>query len=379
MPVGPRPPQRYGVPSSARAASSGHSAGSGSPRRVRPGRRPAAGASRRTQPGSRAGPARAARAARPGATSRSSSTTTGSPSSAWVTRSAGARVPRARRRAGPRRRSRDRPECRGSRRGAARRRRTTTGAAPSASHQAASRSPTSVVPTAATRLPAAATPMPVSIIEPTMVPMPWRAARASWSRAACQAAGLGELDVDQVGGAPLDHRDQVGEGEHRLVGHHRRAHRGGDPGQAVEVGGGTGCSTSSTPAPASSSARITRIAWSGVQPWLASSRSATDGPTAARTARTRATSVAASVPTFSLSAVNPSATRSRAAAARSSAVARGDRHVGGRRRARRAPSSTASGTPARRAARSWRAMSRPALAPRPGGACGPTAASTSPR
>ena len=48
---------------------------------------------------------------------------------------------------------------------------------------------------------------------------------------------------------------------------------------------GTGCSTSSTSRPASSRAPITRTASRGVQPWLASSRSRTSGPTAARTAR----------------------------------------------------------------------------------------------
>src|SRR6185503_10549181 len=57
---------------------------------------------------------------------------------------------------------------------------------------------------------------------------------------------------------------------------------------------------------------------SGVQPWLASRRIVTSAPTASRTARTRATSVAASVPTFIFSVVNPSATRWTPATARSS-------------------------------------------------------------
>ena len=51
----------------------------------------------------------------------------------------------------------------------------------------------------------------------------------------------------------------------------------------------TGCSTNSTSRPASSIARMTAIAWSGVQPWLASTRIRASGA-ASRTARTRATS-----------------------------------------------------------------------------------------
>ncbi len=43
---------------------------------------------------------------------------------------------------------------------------------------------------------------------------------------------------------------------------------------------------------------MTWTASSRVQPWLASSRMATSGPTASRTAATRCTSVLASVPTF---------------------------------------------------------------------------------
>ena len=77
----------------------------------------------------------------------------------------------------------------------------------------------------------------------------------------------------------------------------------------------TGCSTNSTPRSATSSARMTETASSRVQPWLASRRIATPGPTASRTEATRCTSVDASVPTFILSVVKPAATRSRAVSA----------------------------------------------------------------
>ena len=67
----------------------------------------------------------------------------------------------------------------------------------------------------------------VSIIEPTMLPMPVRARRA---RAGCAAtrepAALRELDVDQVGGAAADHLDEVADAEHGLVGHDRRVDGG---------------------------------------------------------------------------------------------------------------------------------------------------------
>jgi hypothetical protein len=171
------------------------------------------------------------------------------------------------------------------------------------------------VPTAATRLPAAATPTPVSIIEPTMVPIPWAPASRSWSRAAARPPALASLTLTSVA-APRSitafRSASVNTASSAITGVATAAVTRARPSRSVA---GTGCSTSSTPAPESSSSRITRIAWSGVQPWLASSRITTDGPTAERTARTRATSVAASVPTLSFSAVNPSATRSRAAAA----------------------------------------------------------------
>ena len=70
---------------------------------------------------------------------------------------------------------------------------------------------------------------------------------------------------------------------------------------------------------------MTRTASKQSQPVLASTRSATSGPAPSRAARTRATSVAASVPTLSLSVRKPSATRARAASAISSGSP--DRHA----------------------------------------------------
>ena len=107
--------------------------------------------------------------------------------------------------------------------------------------------------------------------------------------------------------------------------------------------------------------RITRTASPGVQPWLASSRIRMSGPTAARTARTRSRSPAASVPTFSLSTPKPSARRCRAAAARSTASpAASVTSVGTRSVV--PPSNRTRGTPSRRAARSCRATSTAAFA-----------------
>ncbi len=139
---------------------------------------------------------------------------------------------------------------------------------------------------------------------------------------------------------------------------------------------GTGCSTSSTPRSARSSARITVIASSGVHPWFASRRIVTVGPTAWRTARTRATSVAASVPTFIFRVEKPSATRCPAAAARSSAEP-ADSVTSVRRTAGYAavpgraaapvvgdPRKAGRVSPARRATRSRTAVSTAALAPK---------------
>ena len=56
----------------------------------------------------------------------------------------------------------------------------------------------------------------------------------------------------------------------------------------------------------------------GVQPWFASNRIPTSGPTAARIALTRATSARASVPTLAFSRVKPAATLATASAATAS-------------------------------------------------------------
>src|SRR5690606_4319381 len=52
------------------------------------------------------------------------------------------------------------------------------------------------------------------------------------------AAGLHQLDVDDVGGATLDQVDHLGGAEHAFVGHHRRVHALGDVFQALDVARG---------------------------------------------------------------------------------------------------------------------------------------------
>ncbi len=51
------------------------------------------------------------------------------------------------------------------------------------------------------------------------------------------AAGLHQLDVDDVGGAHLDQVDHLGRAEYAFVGHHRRVHAVGDVLQSVQVAG----------------------------------------------------------------------------------------------------------------------------------------------
>ena len=70
----------------------------------------------------------------------------------------------------------------------------------------------------------------------------------------------------------------------------------------------TGCSTSSSCTPLSSSARSTDTACFGVQPWLASRRIRARSPTAAWIALMRSMSSAGSLPTLTLSVSKPDST-----------------------------------------------------------------------
>ena len=82
----------------------------------------------------------------------------------------------------------------------------------------------------------------------------------------------------------------------------------------------TGCSQSSIPSGAI--ARHVRIASAGVQPWFASIRIRTSGPTASRTAASLRSSISGDSPTFTLTTRNPAATASRARPAIASGASR---------------------------------------------------------
>ena len=86
----------------------------------------------------------------------------------------------------------------------------------------------------------------------------------------------------------------------------------GDPGEPVEVGGGDGLldELDVEAGVLEGADHPDRLA--GVQPWLASSRSRTSGPTAARTARTRADVGGGVGADLQLEHRKPSATRARA-------------------------------------------------------------------
>ena len=231
-------------------------------------------------------------------------------------------------------------------------------------HHAASRSLTWLVPTAATRAAAAPTPIGPSIIEPTMVPMPAARVRSRSSRATPRPPHLASLTLTRSAArwsmtAARSRRPNTDSSA--ITGVSTAAVTVARPRTSWRS---TGCSTNSTSRPASSIARMTAIAWSGVQPWLASTRIRASGA-ASRTARTRATSVAASVPTLSLRTVKPSAVRLVAVAASSSgSPAETVTSVGTRWAPVEPPRNAVRLTPARRAARSCSATSIAALAPK---------------
>src|SRR6266508_4561551 len=179
-----------------------------------------------------------------------------------------------------------------------------------ASHQAASRSGTTVVGWAATSAAAAPTPTWVSIIVPTTVPSSCARATSSSVRATPSPPHLATLTFTRSA-APrritsTRSRTPYTDSSAR-IGVLTRSRTQAIPSRSAAA---TGCSTSSTSQPASSSPRITWTAVRGDQPWFASRRITGSGPIACRTAFTRATSVIASpVPTLSLSTSKPSATR----------------------------------------------------------------------
>ena len=114
-----------------------------------------------------------------------------------------------------------------------------------------------------------------------MLPMPVRTGQRAASSGGAQPAALGQLDVDQVGGATADHLDEVAHAVHRLVGQYRCGDPVGDPGQTLQVVRRAAAARPArrepgvlhgpdAPAPPRAP----------VQPWLASSRMVTSGPTA---------------------------------------------------------------------------------------------------
>ena len=110
-------------------------------------------------------------------------------------------------------------------------------------------------------------------------------------------------------------------------------------------------------------ARIARSAVGRSQPWLASTRSRTSGPTASRMARTRATSSATGCAAVLILKMRcPRATFSRASATSASRPDTASDHDSGTRSRTRPPSSRWTGTPSARPLRSHSAISTAARA-----------------